>query len=88
LWLARNAIGQWQALKAVYQSTFGKDRGPYEAGFKGLQRSKPVLEKHLGLLRIDIVSKMKDAGYLHYVERRTKLSLPKNPFIRGIGLMT
>ena len=67
VWIARNAIGQWQALKAVYQSNFGENRAPYEAEFKGLQRYKPVSEKHPGLLRIDLVSKMKQEGYFYYV---------------------
>lgn len=67
VWIARNAIGQWQALKAVYESNFGGNRGPYEAEFKGLQRYKPVSEKHPGLLRIDLVSKMKTEGYFYYI---------------------
>ena len=67
VWIARNAIGQWQALKAVYESSFNGNRGPYEAEFKGLRRYKPVSEKHPGLLRIDLVSKMKEEGYFYYV---------------------
>ncbi len=67
VWLARNAIGQWQALKAVYQSTFGDNFGPYEAEFKGLQKYKPVSENHPGLLRIELVSRMKGEGYFYYV---------------------
>lgn len=67
VWIVRNAIGQWQALKAVYQSKFGENRHPYESEFKGLQKYKPVSEKHPGLLRIDLVSKMKDEGYFYYV---------------------
>lgn len=67
VWIVRNAIGQWQALKAVYQSKFGTNRHPYELEFKGLQKYKPVSEKHPGLLRIDLVSKMKDEGYFYYV---------------------
>ena len=67
VWLARNAIGQWQALKAVYQAKFGDNTVPYEAEFKGLQKYKPVSEKHPGLLRIDFVSRKKEAGYFYYV---------------------
>lgn len=67
VWIVRNAIGQWQALKAVYQSKFGANRHPYESEFKGLQKYKPVSEKHPGLLRIDLVSKMKDEGYFYYI---------------------
>ena len=66
VWLARNAIGQWQALKAVYASKFG-NMHPYEAEFKGVERYKPVSEKHPGLLRIDFVSRMKPEGYFYYV---------------------
>ena len=89
VWIARNAIGQWQALKAVYESSFNGNRGPYEAEFKGLQRYKPVSEKHPGLLRIDLVSKMKTEGYFYYVmelgdaqapgwEKQPKLYKPKD----------
>jgi CHASE2 domain-containing sensor protein len=67
VWIVRNAIGQWQALKAVYQSKFGSNRHPYESEFRGLQKYKPVSEKHPGLLRIDLVSKMKDDGYFYYI---------------------
>jgi CHASE2 domain-containing sensor protein len=67
VWLARNAIGQWQALKAVYQAKFGNNPGPYDAEFNGLQKYKPVSEKHPGLLRIDLVSRKKEAGYFYYV---------------------
>jgi serine/threonine protein kinase len=67
VWIARNAIGQWQALKAVYASNFGENRGPYEAEFKGLQKYKPVSEKHPGLMRIELISRMKEEGYFYYV---------------------
>jgi serine/threonine protein kinase len=67
VWIVRNAIGQWQALKAVYQSKFGDNTKPYEAEFNGIQRFKPVSEKHPGLLRVDLVSKMKSEGYFYYV---------------------
>ena len=67
MWLVRNAIGQWQALKAVYQSKFGKETGPYEAEFKGIKRYKPISDKHPGLLGVDFVSKKKPEGYFYYV---------------------
>jgi CHASE2 domain-containing sensor protein len=67
VWIVRNAIGQYQALKAIYQSNFGQNKAPYEAEFKGLQKYKPVSEKHAGLLRIELISKMKEEGYFYYV---------------------
>lgn len=76
VWVVYNAIGQWQALKAIYQSKFGANKKPYEAEFKGLQKYKPVSEKHPGLLRIELISKMKPEGYFYYV---MELGDPVNP---------
>jgi len=67
VWLARNAIGQWQALKAVYVSKFGKSTAPYEREFRGITNFKPLSELHPGLLRIDFVSRKKIEGYFYYV---------------------
>jgi serine/threonine protein kinase/WD40 repeat protein len=67
VWLARNAIGQWQALKAVYLANFGPNASAYEREFNGIRRYKPVSDKHPGLLRVDFVSKKKRAGYFYYV---------------------
>jgi CHASE2 domain-containing sensor protein len=76
VWIVRNAIGQWQALKAVYQSKFGDNTKPYEAEFNGIQRFKPVSEKHPGLLRVDLVSKMKSEGYFYYVMELGDAQMP------------
>jgi serine/threonine protein kinase len=67
VWLARNAIGQWQALKAVYRRRFGAHGEPYEREFSGIKRYKPISDKHPGLLRVDFVSTQKPAGYFYYV---------------------
>src|SRR5262249_10235284 len=62
VWLARNAIGQWQALKAIYLARFGPHPEPYEREFNGIKRYKPISDKHPGLLRVDFVSTRKAAG--------------------------
>jgi serine/threonine protein kinase len=67
VWLARNAIGQWQALKAVYAAKFGISIEPYDREFNGIKRYKPVSDKHPGLLRVDFVSRKKRAGHFYYV---------------------
>jgi serine/threonine protein kinase len=67
VWLARNAIGQWQALKAVYLASFGLHADPYEREFTGIRKYKPISHKYPGLLRVDFVSKKKSAGYFYYV---------------------
>jgi hypothetical protein len=66
VWLARNAVRQWQAVKAVYRANFGEDVSPYEREFHGIERYKPVSDKHPGLMRIDFVSRMKPEGYFYY----------------------
>ena len=65
VWLARNAVGQWQALKAVYRANFSENE-PFEREFNGIKRYKPVSDKHPGLLRVDYVS-MQREGYFYYV---------------------
>lgn len=67
VWLARNAIGQWQALKAVYLANFDQYSDPYEREFNGVTRYKAVSDKHPGLLQVDFVSKKKETGYFYYV---------------------
>ena len=67
VWVVRNAIGQWQALKAVYASKFGTNAEPYEREFRGISHYKPVSDKHPGLLRVDFVSTKKSTGYFYYV---------------------
>ncbi len=65
VWLARNSVGQWQALKVVYSAGFS-DPGPYDREFRGVSRYKPVSDKNRGLLRVDFVS-AKRPDYFYYV---------------------
>ena len=67
VWLTRNAIGQWQALKAVYLAKFHQNAEPYDREFRGVKRYKPISDKHPGLLRVDFVSRKKREGYFYYV---------------------
>jgi len=66
VWVVRNAVGQWQALKVVYLANFDNNPDPYEREFNGIRRYKPISDKHPGLLRVDFVSK-KRPGYFYYV---------------------
>lgn len=66
VWLVRNAIGEWQALKAVYQAKF-KDPGPYEREFYGIKKYKPLSHQHPDLLHVDFVTRNKREGYFYYV---------------------
>ena len=66
VWLARNATGQWRALKVVYLANFEQNTDPYEREFSGIKKYQPVSDKHPGLLRVEFVSE-KQAGYFYYV---------------------
>ncbi len=66
VWLARNAVGQWQAIKMIFRAKFEGDLSPYEREFRGIEHYKRVADKHPGLLRIDFVSRMKPQGYFYY----------------------
>jgi CHASE2 domain-containing sensor protein len=67
VWVVRNAIGQWQALKEVYKVSFGDDAGKFEIEFNGIQKYKPISHEHPGLLRIEFVSREKPGGFFYYV---------------------
>jgi CHASE2 domain-containing sensor protein len=66
VWLARNAHGQWRALKVVYLANFGQNTDPYEREFNGIKKYERVSGQHPGLLRVEFVSE-KRAGYFYYV---------------------
>ena len=66
VWLVRNAIGQWQALKVIYLANFDNNVGPFDREFNGISRYKPISDKHPGLLRLDFVSRKRE-GYFYYV---------------------
>ena len=66
VWLARNAAGQWRALKAVYLANFDQNADPYEREFNGIKKYQPISDKHPGLLRVEFVSEKKPE-YFYYV---------------------
>jgi CHASE2 domain-containing sensor protein len=66
VWLARNAKGQWCALKVIYLANFDNNTNPYEREFNGVSRYHPISDRHPGLLRVDFVSEKLD-GYFYYV---------------------
>ena len=51
VWLARNALGTWRAVKIVRRSAFDDDR-PYEREFAGIQRFEPISRSHESQLNI------------------------------------
>jgi WD40 repeat protein len=66
VWLARNIMGTFRAVKIVYRQTFDHER-PYEREFGGMQKFEPVSRTHDGLVDILQVGRNESAGYYYYV---------------------
>jgi WD40 repeat protein len=66
VWLARNVMGTYRAIKVVYRQTFDHDR-PYEREFTGMQKFEPVSRTHDGLVDILQIGRNETAGYYYYV---------------------
>ena len=66
VWLARNIMGTYRAVKIVYRRHFSDER-PYEREFRGLQKFEPISRSHDGF--VDILDTGLDAaqGYFYYV---------------------
>ena len=65
VWLAKNVMGTYRAIKIVYRSTF-KDDGPFEREFNGIRRFETVSGTHPGLLNVLHVGRNDAAGYFYY----------------------
>ena len=66
VWLARDAIGTYHAVKILQRSSFSEGR-PYEREFHGLQQFTPISRQHPGLVQILHVGRNDRAGFLFYV---------------------
>jgi CHASE2 domain-containing sensor protein/class 3 adenylate cyclase len=66
VWLARDAIGSFHAVKILRREAF-KDAVPFEREFKGLQRYTPLSRSHPGLVQILHVGRNDAAGYIYYI---------------------
>src|SRR5437879_13397515 len=64
VWLARNALGAYRAVKVVYRKDF-EDSRPFEREFSGIQKFEPISRSHEGLVNILQVGRHED--YFYYV---------------------
>jgi serine/threonine protein kinase len=62
VWLARNAIGAFHAVKIVRRRSFPGDQ-PYEREFRGIQHFMPISRSHPGFVNILHVGRNDEAGY-------------------------
>lgn len=66
VWLARNAIGAYRAVKIVYRSNF-EEVEPYEREFVGIKNFEPISRSSEGLVDILHVGRNDVEGYFYYV---------------------
>ncbi|HMC29154.1 MAG TPA: serine/threonine-protein kinase, partial [Verrucomicrobiae bacterium] len=66
VWLARDIIGNFHAVKILHQSNF-KDARPLEREFNGIRKFTPISREHPGLVHILHVGRNEEAGYIYYI---------------------
>jgi serine/threonine protein kinase len=66
VWLARNALGTWRAVKIVYRDNFTDDR-PYEREFAGMRRFEPLSRSNEGFVDVLQVGRDEAGGWFYYI---------------------
>src|SRR2546426_5616831 len=66
VWLARNVLGDYRAVKVIYRDRFEHDR-PYDREFEGIQKFEPISRLHESQVDILHVGRNDPAGYFYYV---------------------
>src|SRR5947199_6015917 len=82
VWLARNVLGRWRAVKIIYRSRF-QDPRPFEREFEGIQRFEPISRSHPSQLAILHVRKNDAAGCFYYVMELADAAKNPNDEIRS-----
>ena len=66
IWLARNALGTYRAIKIVYRKSFNESR-PFEREFEGIRNFEPISRTHEGFVDVLQVGFNEQEGYFYYV---------------------
>ncbi len=66
VWLARNTIGLYRAVKIVYRAAFDVAE-PYEREFKGITKFMPISLSHPKLVHLLHVGRNDEEGYFYYI---------------------
>lgn len=66
VWLARNIVGTYHAVKIVSRKKFEHDR-PFEREFVGIQKFEPISRSHEGFIDVLQVGRNTESGYFYYV---------------------
>lgn len=66
IWLAKNIVGTYRAVKIVYRANFAEAR-PYAREFEGIKKFEPISRSHPGLVHVLQIGRKDDDGYFYYV---------------------
>jgi serine/threonine protein kinase len=66
VWLARNILGSYRAVKIVERKAF-RDEEAFEREFSGLRRFEPISREHDGFVAILHVGRNRAQGFFYYV---------------------
>jgi TolB-like protein/Tfp pilus assembly protein PilF len=66
VWLARNILGTYRAVKIVERKAF-RDEEAFEREFSGLRRFEPISREHDGFVAILHVGRNRAQGFFYYV---------------------
>src|SRR6266566_1435286 len=66
VWLARNLMGTYRAVKVVYRKSFGHQR-PFERELAGIKKFEPISRSHESFVDILHVGQNVKGGYFYYI---------------------
>jgi serine/threonine protein kinase/WD40 repeat protein len=66
VWLARNVMGTWRAVKVIRRSSFSSE-GPYIREFEGIRKFEPISRSHETQLHILHIGQDEAAAYFYYI---------------------
>src|SRR5439155_21773020 len=66
VWLARNVLGDYRAVKVIYRDKFEHDR-PFDREFEGIQKFEPISRLHESQVDILHVGRNDGPGYFYFV---------------------
>jgi CHASE2 domain-containing sensor protein len=66
VWLARNTIGMFRAVKFVFRDRYSSPH-PYQREFRGMEKYMPISLNHPGLVHLLHIGKNDSGGYFFYI---------------------
>jgi WD40 repeat protein len=66
VWLARNVLGGYRAIKIIYRNAF-RDEHTYEREFRGIKKFEPISRTNDGLLDVLQAGRDDESGHYYYV---------------------